>query len=1101
MGRMMIPSLKRTEHARQVLRLFELHGETAYRTAYGILGSEADAQDAVQDVFLYVLRKPSSLRKVSSTRAWLHRAAANAAVTIRRSRASRRRRDAAAQRGRMQAMDHGERHGEETAAKEQLRRYVADLPEKLQLAVVLHYFQGLSCKEMAKAIPCPVSTATTRLERARTRLRERLARGGLAAAAPIDQALSGMPEGMPGHVSEAIASNLRSPPIAPPRKWSPPTRLPLPVAAVVTASVLVIFAGTLLVQRGGLFGPPQGKPQDVSTRSTTDREVRDPRGSETSAAVDGEMMRPVSQEKTEGALAGVAEMDTARGLILTEAGAPIPHASVEVAWHTIDGLVQQDPKGTAVTSGLEGRFSMPPSGYPLMLEVSHRDHATSGVPVPSRSAIQIVLQRGIRHTGIVLDATSGAPVGGASVKLSLGIMGPFKLGGITVEVETGEDGRFEAPLLPGGEPRSWVMIAADHPDYLARNQWSSDCQNGCKHVIPMVPPSSHRLVVSVRTPEGAVAPPGTRVDVVPSSPGRSHGEGHWSGLIDAHGEARFQDLGPGYLEIWAAGPGYARGWELVEIRRGENKSTVALGEGEVVTGRVISKETRRPLAKLPILVYVERDQLSKLDLDPALRERLMMESGASGLRRLPAATTDTDGRFSFRLPRGGRKAYSVGLHDGEHVSQYFSIPEAGSEEWVIELMPLWGRQEVTGQVIDSEDKPIPGAILLSGWWASYGLPDGSAATTDGDGRFLLRPHSQFDHVIVRAKGFVDREFSIPPLMENPAEIRLWRRLLLSGYLSPPPEPGEILTVFLLGGDEGFGEGALVAADGGFTVALSENDEGRLAVNDYYLDRSWETDVTIPTKEKEVVVRWRKDRGVARGGVSFTITNADTGELVQDCNIYVAAELDPDTPAGYGLSTRGTPGKASHGGIPVGQASASLSAPGYLGKKLAIEVVTAQTREFHVVLQPDPALARGNLSGTAKKVEDEDPPPGEGPLAEDGDDEEEALKRGNGMAAIGALRTIASVQRQFQVADREGDGRLDYASSLEELGNTGMIDKVLASGTKSGYLFSLSGSQDEWMASATPIGDETGIWNFIVCTDGVVRFSSEEPADCSSPPIR
>ncbi|MCZ6602506.1 MAG: hypothetical protein O6952_05830, partial [Planctomycetota bacterium] len=48
---------------------------------------------------------------------------------------------------------------------------------------------------------------------------------------------------------------------------------------------------------------------------------------------------------------------------------------------------------------------------------------------------------------------------------------------------------------------------------------------------------------------------------------------------------------------------------------------------------------------------------------------------------------------------------------------------------------------------------------------------------------------------------------------------------------------------------------------------------------------------------------------------------------------------------------------------------------------------------------------------------------------------------NETAAIGALRTVSSVQAQFREGDREGDSTLDYATSMAELSNVGLIDSV------------------------------------------------------------
>ena len=100
---------------------------------------------------------------------------------------------------------------------------------------------------------------------------------------------------------------------------------------------------------------------------------------------------------------------------------------------------------------------------------------------------------------------------------------------------------------------------------------------------------------------------------------------------------------------------------------------------------------------------------------------------------------------------------------------------------------------------------------------------------------------------------------------------------------------------------------------------------------------------------------------------------------------------------------------------------------------------------------------------------------------------------NEIAAIGSLRTVATVQAQFREGDREGDSSLDYATSMAELSQVGLIDEVLGSGTKSGYLFSLSGSTYSWRAAATPVDEDSGKRNFVICTDGMVRFATLEAA--------
>src|SRR5262245_7180736 len=66
----------------------------------------------------------------------------------------------------------------------------------------------------------------------------------------------------------------------------------------------------------------------------------------------------------------------------------------------------------------------------------------------------------------------------------------------------------------------------------------------------------------------------------------------------------------------------------------------------------------------------------------------------------------------------------------------------------------------------------------------------------------------------------------------------------------------------------------------------------------------------------------------------------------------------------------------------------------------------------------------------------------------------ARKHGNEANAIGALKAIATAETMFNQKDADGDGNLDYGM-LSELNNTQLLDSVLGSGTKSGYLFEVS----------------------------------------------
>lgn len=123
----------------------------------------------------------------------------------------------------------------------------------------------------------------------------------------------------------------------------------------------------------------------------------------------------------------------------------------------------------------------------------------------------------------------------------------------------------------------------------------------------------------------------------------------------------------------------------------------------------------------------------------------------------------------------------------------------------------------------------------------------------------------------------------------------------------------------------------------------------------------------------------------------------------------------------------------------------------------------------------------------------------------------ARKGGNETAPIGALKTIGAAQALFRESDKEGDGNLDYGtlSELATAGTTGLIDRVLGSGTKNGYLFECTygalTSEFIWIATATPtIPGTTGERYFVTNHEGVTCYTTAAPfvlnsVTCEIPP--
>ena len=133
------------------------------RLACTRLPSAADAEDAVQEVFLKLLDARPVFRDAEHEKAWLIRATLHRASDIRR-KAERRNipLDALAQ----------------TAAPEDegsaLLSAVRALPKEYSAVIHLYYYEGYSIKEIAKLLGLPAGTVGVRLARGRERLRKLL---------------------------------------------------------------------------------------------------------------------------------------------------------------------------------------------------------------------------------------------------------------------------------------------------------------------------------------------------------------------------------------------------------------------------------------------------------------------------------------------------------------------------------------------------------------------------------------------------------------------------------------------------------------------------------------------------------------------------------------------------------------------------------------------------------------------------------------------------------------------------------------------------------------------------------------------------------------
>lgn len=159
--------------------LFRRYRGVAYRVAYRLLGSEADALDAVQDGFVNALTHLDRFGGRSSFKTWLLRVVCNAALDIGRRRKRNERVAEAPPNFSFDSVRAPDDPADSRLLRADLRKVLnaalARLPEVQRRTFVLHVEGELTYREVAEALGISIGTVMSRLFYARQKLKELLA--------------------------------------------------------------------------------------------------------------------------------------------------------------------------------------------------------------------------------------------------------------------------------------------------------------------------------------------------------------------------------------------------------------------------------------------------------------------------------------------------------------------------------------------------------------------------------------------------------------------------------------------------------------------------------------------------------------------------------------------------------------------------------------------------------------------------------------------------------------------------------------------------------------------------------------------------------------
>ncbi len=170
---------QRDEAAFQIL--LRRHGPMVLDVCRGMLGNEADAEDAFQATFLILARKAASIRKTASLGSWLHGVAYRTALKARAQLATRQKNEARAPARQISEPDDLTWR----EVRQVLHEELTALAERYRVPLVACYLEGKTQDEAAAQLGLAKSTLKERLERGRSLLRARLVRRGLGPTAVL----------------------------------------------------------------------------------------------------------------------------------------------------------------------------------------------------------------------------------------------------------------------------------------------------------------------------------------------------------------------------------------------------------------------------------------------------------------------------------------------------------------------------------------------------------------------------------------------------------------------------------------------------------------------------------------------------------------------------------------------------------------------------------------------------------------------------------------------------------------------------------------------------------------------------------------------------
>jgi RNA polymerase sigma-70 factor (ECF subfamily) len=151
--------------------LMERYREKVWRVCWRLMGSEHDAEDAAQEVFVRLFFEREKFAGRSTYSTWLHGVAIRTCLMLRRSRSRRRRREDSGSEGRIEAEADAKPQGTAAVdATHDIRTLLEGLDEEDRALVLMRFAENHDYEQLAEMFGTSAGACRMRISRIREKL-------------------------------------------------------------------------------------------------------------------------------------------------------------------------------------------------------------------------------------------------------------------------------------------------------------------------------------------------------------------------------------------------------------------------------------------------------------------------------------------------------------------------------------------------------------------------------------------------------------------------------------------------------------------------------------------------------------------------------------------------------------------------------------------------------------------------------------------------------------------------------------------------------------------------------------------------------------------